>query len=81
MFWKQIPLLTQFNICANLLLAERKAQDQFLFSYNPPHLCQPALLSVFFSVSLFMFLLPVSLNFLAQVILLNKRFCTKFQQW
>lgn len=45
MFWKQIPLLTQSNICASLFLAERMAQDQFLLSHNT--LSQPCCLSTF----------------------------------
>lgn len=53
MFWKQIPLLTQSNICANLLLAERKAQDQFLFSHNPPSMSASPAVCIIFRFSFF----------------------------
>lgn len=48
MFWKQMPLLTQSNICASLFQAERKAQDQFLLSHNPQASLSVCLLFHFF---------------------------------
>lgn len=72
-------LETVQHLCQPIPGKGKKAQDQFSLSHKSPRHCQAAPQSLFFSVSFFQFLFPVSVNLLAQMNWRNKRFCRKFQ--